>query len=465
VTLRGRLVLTLLVLATAGMLVLGAVTYASQRDFLLERVDEQTRSAVPALERELGLGRGGRRGPPGFDRGGPRRDGGSLPSGTYGELRGPGGEPLASTVIAFGDEPPARPRLPAVLRPGELRTVGAQEGGAQFRVRALEAPSGAQLVVAVPLDDVEETLDRLLVVLAVVTLGVLVLLGLLADRLVRLGLRPLDRITATAEQIAGGRLDHRVPGPDPRTEAGRLGLAMNNMLERLQAAFAQREASERRLRTFLADASHELRTPLASIRGYAELHRMGAAEDLDRTMGRIEDESARMGVLVEDLLKLARLDELREPVRRPVALADLVDDAVRDARATDPGRPIEGLVDGEPVAEADPDAVRQVLANLVRNALVHTPPGTPVTVAAREEGDDAVLEVRDRGPGLPAGARDQVFERFWRGEGPGRERGRAGAGLGLSIVAGLVAAHGGTVLAEDAPGGGARFVVRLPRVV
>ena len=257
---------------------------------------------------------------------------------------------------------------------------------------------------------------------------------------------------------------------EPRTEVGRLGLSLNAMLARLEEAFAERRASEERLRRFLADASHELRTPLASIRGYAELFRIGAASapaDVEKAMTRIEDESARMGVLVEDLLALARLDEVREQVREPVDLAALAGDAVDDARAVAPEREIALHGCGEDdavVVDGDPGQLRQVLSNLMRNALVHTPAGTPIEVSLRAVDGDATLAVRDHGPGLPTDDPSELFDRFWRGDGPARphDRGRAGAGLGLAIVAGVVAAHGGRAAAADADGGGARFEVVLP---
>jgi len=207
--------------------------------------------------------------------------------------------------------------------------------------------------------------------------GVLLALGASAFYVVRLGLRPLDRIEVTAGQIAAGDLSRRVSPATPRTEVGRLGLALNAMLERLEQAFAQRQASEDRLRRFLADASHELRTPLASIRGYAELFRMGATRDEAETrtaMRRIEDESERMGVLVEDLLTLARLDEAPELVRAPVDVAALARDAVEDAHAIAPDRAIGLDAPGAAVVSGDSHRLRQVLANLLRNALVHTPP-------------------------------------------------------------------------------------------
>ena len=234
------------------------------------------------------------------------------------------------------------------------------------------------LVAAVPLTEVDETLQRLLVVEGLVLGGVLLLLGAAAWVVVRVGLLPLDRMGHTAGAIAGGDLSRRVSPTDPRTEVGRLGIALNAMLDRLEQAFAERQASEDRLRRFIADASHELRTPLASIRGYAELFRMGAArepDDVARSMERIEDEAARMGVLVEDLLTLARLDQVPDVPHVPVDLGDIARDAVDDARATAPDRAIELRLDPPAGVTGDPHQLRQVLANLLRNALVHTPGG------------------------------------------------------------------------------------------
>jgi two-component system OmpR family sensor kinase len=449
----------LLLVAAAGLLVLGAITYFEQRSFLLDRVDTQLTAARGALEHEL--------------RGGdiPERPGGpppgqvNLPPGTYGQLHDETGQQIGDpAVIGYGDAAPSPPALPADLTVGEPTTVDSQDGTLQYRVEATPARGGGTLVVAVPLAETDATLERLLLVEALVIGGVLLVLGLAAAFLVRLSLRPLDRMGTTADIIAGGDLSRRVAPATPRTEVGRLGLALNAMLERLEEAFAQRQASEDRLRRFLSDASHELRTPLASIRGYAELYRMGATQDpeaVERAMRRIEDEAARMGVLVEDLLALARLDEERERVRRKVDLAALARNAVSDARATAPDREIVLEADDGAAVLADPDQLRQVLANLLRNAIVHTPAGTPIEVSVQRGGGDVRLQVRDHGPGLPGDDPAALFDRFWRAEG-GRERGKAGAGLGLAIVAGIVGAHQGAVVAEDAEGGGARFTVVLP---
>ena len=471
-SLRARLVAGLLALAAVGLLALGGITYAAQRSFLYQRADEQAERALLPLDRVLdgrgrvdvlgpgGRGDRGRDGPPGG-----ADPGFGLPPGTFGQRRSASGEVLASVALTYGATTSARPVLPADLPVGRLLTVeGAPAGAPRYRVLAAPSPMGGLTVAAIPLREVDQTLHRLLLVEALVILGVLVVLGLLAGVLVRIGLLPLARMEQTAGAIAGGDLSQRVRTADPRTEVGRLGLALNRMLDRLDAAFAERRASEERLRRFIADASHELRTPLASIRGYAELFRIGAAREpaeTERAMRRIEEEAARMGVLVEDLLTLARLDELRAAAREEVDLARLAADAVDDARATAPERDVSLRATGPAVVSGDADRLRQVLANLLRNALVHTPPGTPVAVTVARTGGEVVLEVRDRGPGLPVEDGDVLFERFWRAEG-GRARGRGGAGLGLAIVAAVVAAHGGTVAAANAPGGGAAFTVRLP---
>ena len=487
-SLRARLVFGLLALAAIGLLVLGGITYAEQRSFLLDRADQQLHAAV----RPIAVTLDGRFGPPGGPPLGPPpagqpppgpppdaggvldEEGGpgfGLPAGTYGEHRSADGTVVTSTLVRGfdqrGTQDAPHPTLSADLPLDTPVTVSGGDGR-DYRVLSVAARgAGGTNVVAIPLADVSQTLDRLLLVEGLVIAAVLLVLGLVARFVVRVGLLPLERMGHTADAIAGGDLSHRVEPAEERTEVGRLGLALNAMLERLERAFAGQKASEERLRRFLADASHELRTPLQSIRGYAELFRIGAARkpgDVEKAMRRIEQESARMGVLVEDLLTLARLDETREGERRPLELTALARDAVDDARAIAPQRTIELRTDGAPAglsALGDPHAIAQVFANLLRNALVHTPDGTPIDVTLSRDGAVALLEVRDHGPGLPNGDPSALFERFWRAEG-GRERGRAGAGLGLAIVAGVVERHGGRVEAANAPGGGAAFTVELP---
>lgn len=465
-SLRARLLAAVLALTAAGLLLLGGITYVGQRSFLLDRLDDQISVAPPVAAGALGLDEHGPdRGPPRGRRGGGPPPGSGLPPGTYVEHRDASGAVGARHVFDYGQDITADPALPADMPLGEPFTVDGRDGDDnRYRVYA-EASRfwDGVIVVAAPLTDEDAALSRLLLLSTLVIAGILVLLGLVAWVVVRVGLLPLDRIGHTAGAIAGGDLSHRVESTDPRTEVGRLGIAFNAMLDRLERAFGQRRESEERLRRFLADASHELRTPLASIRGYAELFRMGAArsdEDVAKAMRRIEDEAARMGVLVEDLLTLARLDEIAQAPHADVDLADLAADAVADAQAVAPDRDISLEAPHDAVVGGDAHQLRQVLANLLRNALVHTPEGTPIEV--RVAVDSAVrLEVRDHGHGLPSGDPAALFERFWRAEG-GRERGRAGAGLGLAIVAAIVDAHDGQVTAANAPGGGAVFTIVLP---
>lgn len=473
-SLRARLLAAVLVLTAVGLLLLAVITYVEQRNFLLGRVDDQAPSAVVAVRGELAdRGIGSDHGPhdpgePGRG-GGPPRGGGpgvGLPAGTYGQLRDSNGRVLGDTVFSYGQNVSANPNLPKHLKVGELTTVsGKGNDGNSYRVLATAERFGAgTTVVAIPLRETYQTLHSLLLVEALVIAAVLLILAAVAWVVVRVGLLPLDRIGNTAGRIAGGDLSHRVTPTDPRTEVGRLGVAINAMLDRLEQAFSERQASEDRLRQFIGDASHELRTPLASIRGYSELHRMGAARapaDVEKAMRRIEDEAARMGVLVEDLLTLARLDQVADVPHSEVDVARLARDAVDDARATAFDRQVDLESNGPAVVLGDAHQLRQVLGNLLRNALVHTPGGTPVQVKVTNARDEVSVEVRDHGDGLPTEDTAALFERFWRAEG-GRERGKGGAGLGLAIVGGIVSAHGGRVEARNAPGGGASFVVQLP---
>lgn len=334
-------------------------------------------------------------------------------------------------------------------------------------------------MVGLPLDDVSATVNRLLIIDGAVVVLALALLAGAAWWIVRSSLRPLEEVEATAETIAAGDLTRRVPPRDPRTEVGKLSAALNSMLGQIEAAFDARRASENaaraseeKMRRFVADASHELRTPLTSIRGFSELYRQGAVGDdiaLARVMRRIEDESIRMGLLVEDLLLLARLDQQRPLDTEPVDLVPIVTDAVLDARAVATGHEVRLRIDTDldsAVVVGDALRLRQVVGNLVSNAVQHTPPETVVVVgiAARPDGQ-LVLEVSDDGPGLSAPDAERVFERFYRAD-PSRTRGESagGNGLGLSIVAGLVSAHRGRVEAEATPGAGTTFRVLLPRV-
>lgn len=466
-TLRLRLLLSLVGLLAAALLVADAATYLSLRSFLIDRVDQQLEDAREPVAVALTTpGRG-----PSFAFGGDQSQRRQVPPGTYGELRASDGTVLDWVTISYADVEQPTPALPSPL-PGSddpgltLFTTGAQgDEGTRFRVLVQGFPeTGRVFVVAVPLTDVQQTLGRLLVIEAVVTIAALAGLGALAWWLVKRGLRPLEDMATTAGAIAAGDLSRRVEPAEARTEVGRLGLALNAMLEQIERAFEERRRSEEKLRHFVADASHELRTPLTSIRGYAEVFRRGARDDpddLDTAMRRIEDESRRMGVMVDELLLLARLGEGRTPERAPVDLARLAADAVSDARVEDPGRPVAAELPESLTVTGDETQLRQVLANLIGNALRHTPAGTPVAVRLRAAGDWAELEVADEGPGMAAEHAARVFEPFYRAD-ASRTRETGGAGLGLAIVAAIVADHGGAVTVETAPGRGATFRVRLP---
>jgi two-component system OmpR family sensor kinase len=268
----------------------------------------------------------------------------------------------------------------------------------------------------------------------------------------------------TAGAIAAGDLTRRVDTANSETEVGRLGLALNAMLTQIEQAFAEREESEARLRRFVADASHELRTPLTSIRGYSELFRRGAderPEDLAKAMRRIEEEASRMGVLVDDLLLLARLDQGRHLEHVPVDLTRLAEDAVGDARTVSPERTFTFTPNGSVTVMGDEPRLRQVLANLVSNAYTHTPPASTVDIRVTRDDQSAVIEVADDGPGLTDEAAAHAFDRFWRAD-MSRTRARGGVGLGLAIVAAIAQAHGGEAAVESEPGHGATFRVRLP---
>ncbi len=467
-SLRVRLMLVTVGLVAAGLLVADVVTYRALSASLIQRVDEQLQQAQSfAIDAIRGEGGGG----PGFPGpSGPQSDFGP-PAGTYIALLDPAGTAVfARTLDYHGAGLPPVPALPSAL-PGSsadgtgtvVFTARATDGGTRFRVQASgPIPARGTIVVAIPLTDTQTTLRRLLVIEATVTLAVVALAAALALWLVRLGLRPLDDMGVTAGAIAAGDLTRRVTPANDRTEVGRLGSSLNAMLAQIEEAFEERRASEARLRRFVADASHELRTPLTSIRGYAELFRRGAdqrPEDLATSMARIEAEAARMGVLVDDLLLLARLDQGRPLERTPVDLSIVAGDAVEAARAIEPERVLVTDLAAGAVALGDAGRLRQVLDNLLENARVHTPAGTTTTVRVRTDGDRVILSVADDGPGMDADDAARAFERFYRGD-PARARSTGGAGLGLAIVSAIVEAHDGSVTMADGPG--TTIEIRLP---
>ncbi|WP_020574285.1 HAMP domain-containing sensor histidine kinase [Actinopolymorpha alba] len=464
-TLQARLVVALLAVAAVGLTAVGGASVVLLRQSLISRVDEQltgvlrqwrVRPIKPRLH------------PPG--QAGPR----DLPTDFRVILLGQDGTELTVVGELAGDTSgPALPPLDqasALQRDGIPFTVPDRTGGGSWRVRVLPTPAGRTLVTAQSLATVDLTVERLLRIEIAVGAVVLALLGVVAAVVVRIGLRPLTRIERTAAAIAAGDLDRRLAGDDSHTETGRLARALNTMLGRLGSAFREREESERRLRRFVGDASHELRTPLTSIRGFAELYRRGGAprrEDVDRMMCRIESEARRMGLLVEDLLLLARLDRERPLNLTDVDLVALAGDAAQDARAHDPERQVRLAVGGEAVhVVGDEHRLRQVITNLVTNAVRHTPAQAAVEIRVGwADGPPgrrgAVFEVADNGPGIPPEHAANVFDRFYRVD-PSRSRGRGGTGLGLAITAAIVAAHHGRVELITEQGKGTRFRVWLP---
>jgi two-component system OmpR family sensor kinase len=441
-SLRARLLLGVVLLTALGLVAADVATYTSLRSFLVHQVDVRLEAGHAGVEGD---------GPPpqGIDWAGLGSPGGRLVGRCLVSECSP---PLLPAPVHFSAHPNALHERTAYF------TASSRDHQEEYRVRASIEPQnpGAILFVATSLSGVMSTLHRLILIELIATLGVLAALVGLGLWVVQLGLRPLRRIEQTAAAITAGELSRRVENTDERTEVGRVGNALNTMLDRI-------EASDRRLRRFIADASHELRTPLAAVRAYAELFERGAAtrpEDLRRSMSGITRESERMTLLVDDLLLLARLDEGRPLERKPVDLAQIVGEAVDAARVVEPGRPIELAV--EPLTVTGDEArLRQVLDNLFANARSHTPTGTAVSVDLQRVDGRARLSVADHGPGLTEEQAARVFERFYRAD-TSRARASGGVGLGLSIVAAVTEAHGGTAAAEPTPGGGATFVITLP---
>jgi len=504
VSLRLRLLVAVGLIAVVALVVADFATYSALRSSLYQQVDQQLVQHQPQAEQTvrvwLSTGTVNCPSPYGFPGGtGGPDGGGEIPANAFGityiALVSQGSQ------VVDGGECPAyvgdhsyRPQLPHPITGFSAQPDGTQvayfttasiaPGGPAFRVRAEKVAvvdnqnhTVDVLVQAQPLVDQTSTLHTLFLTELAVTALALVLALAGGWWLVRLGLRPLADVERTADSIAAGDLDQRVPGADKPTEVGRLARALNVMLERIQAAFDARLRSEARLkdneqhlRQFVADASHELRTPIAAVSAYAELFERSAGErpeDLPRIASGIRTETARMDRLVSDLLTLARLDEGVPMERAPVELVGLVSEAVRTAGAVGPQWPVTFWAAHPVEVRGDKDRLRQVVDNLLANVRTHTPEGTTTTVRVSEAGEEAEIEVRDTGPGMPAGEAGRVFERFYRAD-QARVRGRTGggagtgSGLGLSIVSAIVAAHGGSVAASSAPGQGMTVTVRLP---
>ncbi|WP_260860481.1 sensor histidine kinase [Mycobacterium tilburgii] len=459
--LRVGLVAATLVLVACGLAASGVMVTSILRHSLISRIDQTL------LEASRGWASAPRRQVPASPYEGP--DPGRPPSKYYVRSVGPDGKPFTA-INDRNAEPALPPGNDVGPNPTTLESVNGSN--IQWRAVSVRGPNGLT-TVAIDLSDVDHTVRSLVWLQVGIGVAVLVVVGIVGFAVVHRSLQPLIEVEQTAAAIAAGQLDRRVPERDPRTEVGRLSLALNGMLTQIQQAVASSESSaekargsEDRMRRFITDASHELRTPLTTIRGFAELYRQGAARDVAMLLSRIENEASRMGLLVDDLLLLARLDVQRPLEHHRVDLLALASDAVHDGQAIDPKRSISMEVldgPGTPEVVGDEPRIRQVLSNLVANALQHTPAAAGVIVRVGTSADDAVIEVADTGPGMSQEDASRIFERFYRTD-SSRARASGGTGLGLSIVASLVHAHGGTVTVETAPGKGCCFRVTLPRV-
>ena len=500
-SIQARLTLAMALVLTLCLAVLGTVLIRSTRATMVDDIDQEVRSAASRAwamsESDKGesspVGRGG----PATGQGGPREsDGvdwqpsrdraGTVVADDTGDRADPSvgyvkqpvarfiytalGVQVAAQPSGYLDDPDPAPEIPAITGDrlaqivGRIVTVRSADGTTAYRTLVERGQNGVVYVTAAPLTQVEATIERLVKTLLLVGMIGLAVATLASAWLIRAGLRPVDQMVDTAARIAAGDMGRRVPHANAHTELGRLGQALNDMLNQIERAVRARAASEDRLRRFVSDAAHELRTPLTSLRGYAELYRQGALPDevaIGNAMGRIEGEGARMARLVDDLLLLARLDEQRALERTPVDLGQLVEEAVDAFRVVSPDRPVDVKVMPGVTLLGDRPRLRQVIDNLLTNARVHTPPGTRVHVSVTREGSGATVRVRDEGEGMPADVRSRVFERFWRAD-PARTRSRGGTGLGLAIVSSLVEAHGGRVEVESEPGQGTTFILHLP---
>jgi two-component system OmpR family sensor kinase len=468
--LRVKLVLAVLTLTACALGLMSFAAVTALRNHLVSRLDAQLNDMGGQAEAQIKAGRG----QVSFAVPGDNAEGVRMPDPYFLESLESTGEVIDSAPKT----PPAdAPDLTGVdLSRSVPVTVDAGNGAGRWRVLVVPAPQGRHIVIAERMTEVDGTVGRVAGLITLVGATVLLAVGLVGVWLVRASLRPLKEIELAATQIAAGDLSRRAPAGDPRTEVGRLGEAFNVMISRIEDAFAGQAASEAaarsaesRMRQFIADASHELRTPLTVIRGFAELHGQGAVQDpaaLSRLVHRIADESQRMSLLVDDLLLLARLDQSRPLSTDPVDLLALAVDAVEDTRIQAPARTVtlDLAAPGPFVVAGDEPRLRQVLANLLINAVTHTPPDATVTVRLTGDADTAVLEVIDTGQGLTARQAARVFERFYRADTPRTHTGRGptNTGLGLSITAAIVAAHNGRIEATATPGAGATFRVELP---
>ena len=469
-SLRTRVMAAAAVLVALASAVMGFMGTQLLKGYLVDRVDSQLRGFSQLISNQNGF-------PDFLPPGGRPPQTSQLPSDFLIELTDNGGRVTRVVRSTLNGSVP-----PPALSPQEVMTAtqpftapATGDAGHSWRVKVQQFPDGTRVVIAFGLDGVNDTVGRLALIdagAAAVAIALLAVVGLL---LVRASLAPLTTIEETAEAIAAGDLSRRIVQPPGRTEVARLAAALNIMLGRIETAYRDREEgeahardSEDRMRRFVGDASHELRTPLTSIRGFAEFYaQQGSAADraeITRLMTRIQQEATRMGLLVDDLLLLAQLDQHRPLDLRPVDLASVAAEAVHAASTVQPGRRLSLVAGPDPViVRADGTRLRQVIDNLLSNALQHTPPGTPVTIVVDARAAEGRITVTDAGPGMTPEHAARVFERFYRTD-AGRSRATGGTGLGLSIATAIITAHGGTITLDTRPGEGASFCVQLPRL-
>ena len=470
-SLRNRLLLAVVVVVALALTLAALATHAALESYLFSRVDQSLASSTATISRRLdGDSRDLR--PEAFRE--------LVPKDTFVQVRSSDGAIMTSTPVG-SDDPANAPNLAPVTTGlnGQGLVVGSafqtiwptQPDAGPFRVEISRLKDGRQLIVGRSIDDELSTLRRLNTIGAAVGASALAAAAVAGWLLVRLGLRPLRDVERTAAAIATGAFDRRVPGESNRTEFGRLATTFNNMVDRIQDAFGERDRkedalkqSEERMRRFVGDASHELRTPLAAVAAYTELFSLGAdqrPQDLERIMHGILHETTRMGDLMEDLLTLARIDDGLPLTPRPIELVSIAADSVNAANVIDPSRKVH-LTASQPVdLIADGARLRQVLDNLLANVRAHTPPHTRTDVTVNANDINATITVTDNGPGMTPDHAARIFERFYRID-PSRSRRSGGAGLGLSIVEAIVQAHHGTISVTSAAASGTSFTITIP---
>ena len=468
-SLRNRLTVGVLVLSAIGFIGAGVGAQALLKDYLINQVDDQLLSVVNGTADRL-------------DQAGIARDdddrGPQAARATTPLNRVPTSisvtvlDPFGNLVGGIGGDLNSNQVTDYVmgLLPGQVAAFGSkpftiEAPGADFRVATTVLPSSlGSVIVAQSLSDFDKTTRQIGIVFLIIGALVLLFIAFASRQVIKLSMKPLEKIEATAEKIAAGDLPARLENFEPDTEVGRLSTSLNQMLSRIEESFAARTESESKLRRFVADASHELRTPLTSIRGFAELHRQGAVPEGEKTkelISRIEKESMRMGSLVEDLLMLARIDQSREVVMADVDLSTLVKEAVTSAQVAGPEHPITSDIAHDVHTQGDSDKIYQVVTNLLANARAHTPAGTAIHVATYSADDGTYVTVADKGPGLTAEDQQHVFERFYRVDTSRQRSSSDGSGLGLSIVDEVMKAHGGSVSVSSEPGNGATFTLQF----